>query len=68
MTKPANRWLLISPPLGAMAIGMSACHKTPAATDATSSADTSAATAPPATDTNAMGAENSADTTNNAAQ
>ncbi|MGH7023288.1 MAG: hypothetical protein ACREEB_06810 [Caulobacteraceae bacterium] len=59
MTKPANRWLAICA-AGAMAIGLSACHKSQTATDLSNSAE---ATAPAAAEnTGAMNAENSAAT------
>ena len=61
MTTPANRWLLIGV-ASALAISMSACNKTPAATD-TGNATADATAAPPATDTgNAMNAGNTAGT------
>jgi hypothetical protein len=52
MTRTANRWLLIGA-AGALAIGMSACNKTPAATD-TTNATADATAAPPADNTGAM--------------
>ena len=58
MTKTANRWLLIGA-ASAMAIGMSACNKTPAATD-TTNATADATAAPPADNTGGMNADNSA--------
>ncbi len=55
MTKPANRWLLIGA-ASALAIGLSACNKTPAATD-TTNATADATAAPPE---GAMNADNTA--------
>ncbi len=60
MTRTANRWLLIGA-ASAMAIGMSACNKTPAAAD-TTNATADATAAPPADNTGAMNAENTAGT------
>ena len=57
MTKPANRWLVICA-AGAMAIGLSACHKSQTATDLSNSADATA----PADNTGAMGSDNAAAT------
>jgi hypothetical protein len=62
MTRPANRWLLIGA-ASALAIGMSACNKTPAATDTTNVTVDSTAAPPATTDnTGAMSATNSAGT------
>jgi len=61
MTRPANRWLLIGA-ASALAIGLSACNKTPSATD-TTNATADATAAPPAADnTGAMNADNTAGT------
>lgn len=59
MTRPANRWLLIGA-ASALAIGMSACNKTPAATDAGNATADATAAPPAATDnTGAMTSDNS---------
>jgi hypothetical protein len=61
MTRTANRWLLIGA-ASALAIGMSACNKTPAATD-TTNATADATTAAPADNAGGMNAaENTAGT------
>ncbi len=60
MTRTANRWLLIGA-ASALAISMSACNKTPAATD-TTNATADATAAAPADNTGGMNAENTAGT------
>ena len=61
MTKTANRWLLIGA-ASAMAIGMSACNKTQAATDTTNATADATTAAPAADNTGGMNAMNSTGT------
>ncbi|HEY2177470.1 MAG TPA: hypothetical protein VGH15_02715 [Caulobacteraceae bacterium] len=56
MARSSNRWLLLSA-AGMLAIGLSACHKQPVATD-TSNATADAYAAAPADNTNAMAPTN----------